>query len=118
MHTVQYAADLHQKLVSIHPFIDGNGRTSRLMMNFALTEASYPVINIQPDKKARDTYMDALAIVRNTGDLEPFEELVAGYVESTLAKRLQLLRQNEKNLLDAERDTALPKKFQKKPRER
>ena len=118
LHTVQYAADLHQKLVSIHPFIDGNGRTSRLMMNFALTEASYPVINIQPDKKARDTYMDALAIVRNTGDLEPFEELVAGYVESTLAKRLQLLRQNEKNLLDAERDTALPKKFQKKPRER
>ena len=118
LHPVQYAADLHQKLVSIHPFIDGNGRTSRLMMNFALTEAGYPVINIQPDKKARDTYMDALAIARNTGDLKPFEELVADYVESTLAKRLQLLRQNEKNLCDAERDTALPKKIQKKPRER
>ena len=62
--------------------------------------------------------MDALAIARNTGDLKPFEELVADYVESTLAKRLQLLRQNEKNLCDAERDTALPKKIQKKPRER
>ncbi|MCD7124056.1 Fic family protein [Limosilactobacillus caviae] len=35
LHSVQYAADLHQKLFSIHPFVDGNGRTARLLMNFA-----------------------------------------------------------------------------------
>lgn len=53
-HPVLYAADLHQRFVAIHPFADGNGRTAHLLMNFALTQASYPVINVQPDKEHRD----------------------------------------------------------------
>jgi Fic family protein len=50
LHPAIYAADLHQKFVSIHPFSDGNGRTARLLMNLSLTEEGYPVINIQPDR--------------------------------------------------------------------
>lgn len=110
LHPVQYAADLHLKLVSIHPFADGNGRTSRLMMNFALTQAGYPVINIMPDKKARATYIDCLATGRSTGNFLPFEELVAGYAQQTLEKRISLLQLNEMNIEEANQQTFLKKK--------
>ncbi|MBB1078779.1 Fic family protein [Limosilactobacillus sp. STM2_1] len=107
LHPVQYAADLHQKFVSIHPFVDGNGRTARLLMNFALSEAGYPVVSIMPDKKSRNEYMEALATSRATGNLVPFEELVADYAISTLKKRINILRQNEKNIEEAKEATNL-----------
>lgn len=103
-HPVQYAADLHQKFVSIHPFADGNGRTARLLMNMALTQAGYPVINVQPDKEARTAYMEALATSRETGDLEPFESLIIKYVRETLNERISILQLNEKNQNDAKND--------------
>ncbi|WP_235426872.1 Fic family protein [Enterococcus cecorum] len=46
LHPVEYAALLHQKFVSIHPFTDGNGRTARLLMEFALTSNGFPITNI------------------------------------------------------------------------
>lgn len=107
LHPVQYAADLHQKFVSIHPFVDGNRRTARLLMNFALAGAGYPVISIMPDKKSRNEYMDALAMSRETGNLVPFETLVANYVIATLEKRIAILRQNEKNIAEANKETKL-----------
>ena len=111
LHPVQYAADLHQKLVAIHPFIDGNGRTSRLMMNFALTEFGYPIINIQPDTKARLEYMQALATSGETDDLRPFEELVASYVKGALEERIAILKLHEKNMAQAEKQTNLSDYF-------
>lgn len=108
-HPVKYAADLHFKFVTIHPFIDGNGRTARLLMNFALTEAGYPVINIQPDKQSRNAYMKALANGQDTNDLTQFEELVAKYTIKTLRKRISILKQNEENLKAAKKDTRLGK---------
>lgn len=104
LHPVQYAADLHQKFVSIHPFADGNGRTARLLMNMALTQAGYPVINVQPDKKARTTYMEALAKSRESGDLSDFEKLIMSYVKDTLKQRIGILELNEKNQADAQND--------------
>lgn len=77
LHSVEYAAELHYRFVTIHPFIDGNGRTARLLMNLALTEAGYPVINIQPDKTATSDYMKALSHAQDTDDLLPFKMLVA-----------------------------------------
>lgn len=104
LHPVIYAANLHQKFVSIHPFADGNGRTARLLMNLALTEAGYPVINIQPDKTSRDAYMDALEVSRRTGNLDSFEMIIATYSKHTLEQRVKTLQLNEQNLKDAERD--------------
>ena len=43
MHPVEMATHLHQRLVNIHPFIDGNGRTSRLVMNLYLLQQGYPI---------------------------------------------------------------------------
>lgn len=46
MHALQYAAVAHYKLVHIHPFADGNGRTSRLLMNAILMQAGFPPVII------------------------------------------------------------------------
>lgn len=107
IHPVKYAADFHYYFVAIHSFIDGNGRTARLLMNFALTQAGYPVINIQSDRQSRNEYMLALAHPQDTGDLSEFEMLVANYASKTLKKRLEILKQNEKNLAEAKQDTNL-----------
>jgi len=55
---VELAALVHLKFVSIHPFTDGNGRISRLMMNFVLHKHKYPMLNIP--YKNRSAYYTAL----------------------------------------------------------
>lgn len=52
MHPVELAALVHLKLVTIHPFADGNGRLSRLMMNFVLNKHGFPMLNIAYEKRA------------------------------------------------------------------
>jgi cell filamentation protein, protein adenylyltransferase len=57
-HPVELAALVHLKFVTIHPFADGNGRISRMMMNFALHKSGYPMLNIE--YKNRGAYYNAL----------------------------------------------------------
>ncbi len=52
IHPVQLAALVHLKLVTLHPFADGNGRISRLMMNFVLHKNDFPMLNIPYEKRA------------------------------------------------------------------
>lgn len=58
LHPVELAALVHFKLVTIHPFADGNGRVSRLAMNFVLNRGRYPMLNIPYEK--RNSYYNAL----------------------------------------------------------
>ena len=58
MHPFEIAILFSTKFVSIHPFIDGNGRASRLIMNFLLKKKSYPWINIY--MKQRTDYLKAI----------------------------------------------------------
>ena len=81
MHPVRYAALAHYKLVHIHPFSDGNGRTSRLLMNTILMQAGYPPVIIH--KQHRHTYYENLQIA-NTGDVRPFVRFIAECTEQTL----------------------------------
>ncbi|XP_060516098.1 protein adenylyltransferase Fic [Cylas formicarius] len=74
MHPVRYAAIAHYKLVDIHPFVDGNGRTSRLIMNLILLKAGYPPVMIL--KEQREQYYQALKTA-NMGDVRPFVRFVA-----------------------------------------
>lgn len=110
LHPVKYAADLHLKFVTIHPFRDGNGRTARLLMNVALTESGYPVVNIMPDPKSRETYMNTLLESQRNNNPKLFEDLVGKYAEGTLLKRIKILQLNEQNKKEAELDTNLNKK--------
>lgn len=57
-HPVEYAARLHQRLVTIHPFVDGNGRVARLLMNLALIQSGHLVTVIPP--VLRSEYIETL----------------------------------------------------------
>jgi Fic family protein len=58
LHPVELAALVHLKFVTIHPFSDGNGRMSRLMMNFVLKAKGYPMLNVPYE--GRNSYYNAL----------------------------------------------------------
>ncbi|HNS57178.1 MAG TPA: Fic family protein [Smithellaceae bacterium] len=87
-HPVEYAANLHRELVTIHPFIDGNGRAARLLMNLALLQAGYPVAIIPPI--LRRDYLDTLNKT-HTGDLRAFNKFIAGVCYESAKEYLRLL---------------------------
>lgn len=93
MHPVEMAAHLHQRLVNIHPFIDGNGRTSRLVMNLHLLKSGYPISIIDSEMDKRQEYYRILGEYRGVaeGDSKPFELFVAQKVKDALFEYLQFL---------------------------
>ena len=87
-HPVNYAAALHLRLVMIHPFVDGNGRTARLLMNLALLQSGYPVTLIPPVLRA--DYIAALRAA-DAGDTAPFLNFISGAVLESQREYLRLL---------------------------
>lgn len=81
MHPIKYAALAHYKLVHIHPFTDGNGRTSRLLMNTILMRSGYPPVIIP--KQQRHNYYQYLQMA-NEGDVRPFVRFIADCTDKTL----------------------------------
>ena len=73
-HPIEKAAILHGKFVTIHPFIDGNGRTARLLLNFELMKNNYPPIIIEVEE--RDKYFDALEAGNVSDDWDLFTEFI------------------------------------------
>ncbi len=76
------AVVLHAWLTHIHPYIDGNGRTSRAIGNLELIRSGYPPIIIK--KKERDRYIECLAESDDGGDIRSFAELVFDRIEGAL----------------------------------
>lgn len=113
LHPVTLAADLHADLVGIHPFIDGNGRTSRLVMNLLLLRTGFPLANISGDRSTRADYYDTLNASHLDHDPEPFRRLVARYVRISLFRYLAMVsgdrsaERQEKGRYFFERLTAL-----------
>lgn len=91
LHPVVLAAELHERIVTIHPFIDGNGRTARLVMNLTLLRHGFPLAILKGDAESRLTYYNALEKVQTTGDKTDFIQLVARTVRVTLARLLSIL---------------------------
>lgn len=85
LHPVMFAAQAHFKLVNIHPFIDGNGRTARLLMNLILMKYGYPIAVFECETEKRKAYYNALQ-TGHEGNLLPFESMVAEYVNVTADK--------------------------------
>lgn len=89
-HPVAYAALLHVKFVNIHPFIDGNGRTARLLLNVALMQAGYCITIIPPILRT-----DYLAATRaaNKDDVQPFINFISSAVYESHLEYLRVLKQ-------------------------
>jgi Fic family protein len=89
LHPVARAALVHSDFVKIHPFIDGNGRTARLLLNFELMKNGYPPIVIE--KETRVEYYTALDEAHTTGDNDKFIRLVSNIVDQTFDLYLKLI---------------------------
>ena len=74
-HPVRFAALLHLKFVTVHPFIDGNGRVARLLMNLALMQDGYMPTIIPPI--LRQDYLSAIRAYQTQGAENPFCEFIA-----------------------------------------
>ena len=88
-HPIIKAALLHGELVKIHPFIDGNGRTSRLVMNLSLMNSGYLPVIVKKEKRLE--YYNALDKAHITGDYTDFVRLINELEIEMLNKYLELL---------------------------
>ncbi len=89
VHPLQRIAKFHLDFEGIHPFIDGNGRTGRLLLNFALMRSGYLPIDIKFTDRQR--YYAAFEAYYAHGDVSPMVELVTGYEDEALEERLAIL---------------------------
>jgi Fic family protein len=90
-HPVLIAAFLHDELIKIHPFIDGNGRTSRLLMNLYLLSKNYTITTLKGDNEAKQAYYTALEQSHTAGDRAPFYLLVAQAVKKSLEQYIGII---------------------------
>lgn len=91
LHPILLAAELHERLVTIHPFIDGNGRTARLIMNLILLQHGYPLAIIGGDYDSRMRYYEALEKVQTETDKTSFFQLITQTVLKSLERYLAIL---------------------------
>ncbi len=79
----------HRRLVDIHPFNDGNGRTARLLMNLLLIRGGYPPVSIRPQDRA--AYIDGLQQAQAGAGALAFDRLLYQRLDSTLAEYLSAI---------------------------
>jgi Fic family protein len=93
LHPVEFSAKLHKELVNIHPFVDGNGRTARLLMNLALLQMGYTITIIPPVLRS-----DYITLIKRsqTGekDSTDFVNFISCMVYESTKDYLRLLRKS------------------------
>jgi Fic family protein len=87
---VKIAADAHYKFVTIHPFVDGNGRVARLLMNLVLSIHGYPMAVIKNEERVR--YLSSLERAQTKNDLDDFYQIVGLAVEKSLDAYIKFYR--------------------------
>lgn len=88
------AKDAHFKLVSIHPFVDGNGRTARLLMNLLLLHSGYPPAII--NKEDRKSYISSIEKAQLGGSMSDYNQIIYQAVDSSLDTYLASIENQEK----------------------
>ena len=83
-------AKFHIEFEAIHPFIDGNGRSGRLLVNLELMKLGYPPIDIK--YKDRITYYEAFDSYHVSGNLKPMIKLFGRYLYERLTKYIDILK--------------------------
>jgi len=99
-HSVKIALDAHFKLVSIHPFVDGNGRTARLLMNLLLMQAGFPPGIIR--KEDRSVYINSLEKGQTKNDLMDYYETMLEAIDRSLDIYLETIEPERAKVLEPE----------------
>lgn len=99
------AFEAHYRLVTIHPFSDGNGRTARLLMNLILLRGGYPPVTIGPEDRV--AYLDALELRQAGGSEEPWGRLMAQRLLASLTAYIEHLT---RGLNQPEPDSPAPRR--------
>lgn len=94
---IETAAIIHQKFVDIHPFIDGNGRTARLLLNLYLMRNGYPPIILQQSERKK--YIRSIMEGQLGNNYVPFANFVAKAVERSLDIYLDVLGHGQNEYL-------------------
>lgn len=92
IHPVIIAAYLHDELVRIHPFIDGNGRTCRLLMNLYLLQHGYTIVTLKGDNDKKLQYYKALEKSHTEHEPDAFYILVAEAEKDALQHYIQIVK--------------------------
>jgi len=88
------AFEAHYRLVAIHPFSNGNGRTARLLMNLILLKAGYPPVAIGPEERL--AYLDAIDHRQRTGDAGPYMAFLRDRLRADLERHIAELEREER----------------------
>jgi Fic family protein/DNA-binding XRE family transcriptional regulator len=91
MHPILLAAEMSEKIVTVHPFIDGNGRASRLWMNLILLKNGYVIANIKGDNNTRMKYYECLEKAQVDDNKSSFLEFIANTELNGLRRYLKIL---------------------------
>ncbi|OMQ13725.1 Fic family protein, partial [[Flexibacter] sp. ATCC 35103] len=91
LHPIILAAEMHERLITIHPFIDGNGRTSRLVMNLILLQKGYIIANIKGDYDSRIQYYQTLETAQTKNNKEDFLLFVAQIEKENLERYISII---------------------------
>ncbi|MEX2381051.1 MAG: Fic family protein [Opitutales bacterium] len=92
-HPVHVASDLHLRISQIHPFIDGNGRVARLVMNLHLMSHGYPLTIIHSEQNQRVEYYNVLSESDKSSSVEPFRRFIEERVIESLNRYLEVLNE-------------------------
>ena len=90
-HSIEHAAWVHAEFVRIHPFSDGNGRVSRMMMNYQLMSDGWLPISIA--KEDRLSYFEALEAYALGGGISAFASYVAALESTELDRMIEMIHQ-------------------------
>ncbi|MFW0736097.1 Fic family protein [Flavobacterium sp. T12S277] len=93
LHPIILAAEMHERLVTVHPFIDGNGRTARLVMNLILMQKGYLIANIKGDYENRMQYYQSLETAQTKKDKEDFLFFIAKIEKESLERYISIIGQ-------------------------
>lgn len=88
--TPENAFEAHFRLVSIHPFVDGNGRTARLLMTLLLLRGAWPPAVIRPEDRL--AYLTSLERAQTAGDMGPYRDLMCRALDRSLDSVLEMVR--------------------------
>lgn len=104
-HPVKVAAVAHYQLVTIHPFVDGNGRTARLLMNLILMQNGYPPALIR--KRDRLKYIKSLEQAQLGGSKEDYYKIISDAVNRSLDIYLNAVAEDEHPIRKPEQEKSL-----------